>query len=288
MMDITDREFQLLKELLFSLSGIEIAEDKQYLFTTRLIDLLASEKCSSFGDLYRKLILPKSEHSRRLFVESMTTHESGFFRDGHPFRVFYENILPSVSKLRAQQARFLPPRLRILSAGSSFGQEAYSIAICIRRWLSGQSVFLPENVSILGIDISGKAIERAKNARYGDLEIGKNLSADDRRQFFNKQGERWALSDEIKKMVSFQRMSLDRSFDDIGKFDIIFCRNVIIYFPVDVRKRVVEQLHAALAPEGVLFLGSAESLFNICDLFKSVTVGETLYYKAVQTSDADA
>jgi chemotaxis protein methyltransferase CheR len=287
-MDITDREFQLLKELLFNLSGIEIPEEKRYLFTTRLMDLLAHEKCSSFSDFYRKLTLPKSEQSCRLFVESMTTHESGFFRDGHPFRVFCENILPSVAKLRAQQARFLPPRLRILSAGASFGQEAYSIAICIHRWLSGQSVFLPENVSILGIDISSKAIERAKNGHYSDLEIGKNLSAYDRQQFFSKQGERWALSDEIKKMASFQQMSLDRSFSDLGKFDIIFCRNVIIYFPIDVRKRVVNQLHSALVPEGVLFLGSAESLFNISDLFTSVTVGETVYYKSLQTSDTKA
>jgi chemotaxis protein methyltransferase CheR len=251
-----------------------------------LVDLLASEKCSSFGELYRKLSLPKSEQSLRIFVESMTTHESGFFRDGHPFRVFCEVVLPSVSKLRAQQARFLLPRLRILSAGSSFGQEAYSIAICIRRWLSGQSVFLPENVSILGIDISSKAIERARHGLYSDLEIGKNLSAEDRRQFFSKQGERWVLSDEIKKMVSFQQMSLDRSFDNMGKFDIVFCRNVIIYFPVDVRKRVVEQLRSALIPGGVLFLGSAESLFNINDRFTSVTVGETVYYCA--TRDADA
>jgi chemotaxis protein methyltransferase CheR len=277
-MNITEYEFNLLKAFLFNLSGIEIPDDKRYLFSTRLTDLVEAEGCKSFADFYVKLTLKQSDACRRLFVESMTTHESGFFRDDHPFRAFFENVLPSISKRKIAQAHFLSPLLRILSAGCGFGQEPYSIAMCMRRWLSDHTEFPSQNIVIIGIDISDSAIARAKKGLYSELEIGKYLTPEDRKKYFIKKSDRWLLTEDIRKMVSFERNNLDKPFNNFGTFDVIFCRNVIIYFPLEVRKQVVERLRAVLEPEGVLFLGSAESLFNTSNGFASHTVGDSTYY----------
>ena len=280
-MNLTDHEFTLLRQCLLHLSGIEIPVEKRYLFTTRLDDLVMHEKCASFSDLFKKLTAKEGDVCRRHFVESMTTHESGFFRDGHPFQAFLEVALPAIAGRKVGQAHYLSPRLRILSVGSSFGQEPYSIAICVREWLVNQSVFQLQNISIMGIDISHQAIERAKKCVYSKLELGKHLPPKYRENYFVKQGDRWAVSEEIRKMVIFEERNITSSLGDLGKFDIVFCRNVIIYFPLEMRKNVIGKLHGLLEPEGALFLGSAESLFNVSDEFMSRNIGETVYYTAL-------
>jgi chemotaxis protein methyltransferase CheR len=277
-MNISDKEFYLLKEYLLTLSGIDIPEEKRYLFCTRLTDLLHEQGCSSFGDFYAKLTSGQSPLCRRLFVESMTTHESAFFRDGHPYLAFIDTVLPLLSKQKSAQARFLPPTIRVLSAGCGFGQEPYSIAIGMRRFLPTQNAISPQDVAIVGVDISTSAIERAKKGLFTELEIGKYLSIEDRITYFVKKGDRWLLSEEIRRMVAFESRNLDAPISDMGKFDAIFCRNVIIYFPFEVRKQLLKRLRAMLEPEGVLFLGSAESLFNMDAGFSSRSVGETTYY----------
>jgi chemotaxis protein methyltransferase CheR len=277
-MEISDIEFGLLKEFLLRKTGIDIAEEKKYLFTTRLKDLLKNEGCRTFSDFYNLLISEKNKNLVHQVIELMTTHESGFFRDEHPFKTFTENILPRVSKRRAEQALFLPPRLRILSAGCSFGQEPYSIALCIQRWLPTQSVFTQQNIVIMGIDISAITIERAKKGIFSELEIGKQISSQERHKYFNKCGGRWQLCEEIRRMVVFQQANLIKPFDNMGKFDVIFCRNVIIYFSVEGKKTVLENLRQALEPEGILFLGSAESMYNLSTDFPSHNEGRTMYY----------
>jgi chemotaxis protein methyltransferase CheR len=277
-MDISDREFGLLKDYLFRESGIDVAEEKRYLFTTRLSELLIREGCKTFSEFYRVLASGIRDHLTQQVIELMTTHESGFFRDQHPYQVFTDVVLPEASDRRAGQAHFLPPRLRILSAGCSFGQEPYSIALCIRRWLPTQSVFSLQDISIVGVDISDKTIERAKTGIFSEMELGKQLSAPDRQNYFRISGKRWQLLEDIRKMVVFQRVNLMESFDNIGKFDVVFCRNVIIYFSIEGRKTVLGRLRRALEPEGVLFLGSAESLYTLSDDFSSRTEGLTTFY----------
>jgi chemotaxis protein methyltransferase CheR len=279
-MDISDREFGLLKEYLLRESGIDVAEEKRYLFTTRLSDLLRTERCETFSDFYRVLISGTRNHLAQRVIELMTTHESGFLRDEHPYQVFTDAVLPEVSKRRAARAHFLPPRLRILSAGCSFGQEPYSIALCVKRWLPTQAVFSLQDVSIIGVDISGIAIDRAKRGIFSELELGKQLSSQERQTYFRKCGEQWHVCEEIRNMVAFQKFNLIKPFDALGKFDVVFCRNVIIYFSIEERKTVLGCLRRALEPDGILFLGSAESLYNLSTDFISHTYGPTTYYTA--------
>ncbi len=277
-MNISDREFGVLKEYLIQESGIDVTEEKRYLFTTRLSDLLKSEGCKTFSDFFKILSSGKREDLVDNVIALMTTHESGFFRDSHPYQVFKDSILPEVAKRRAAQARFLPPRLRVLSAGCSFGQEPYSIALCIQQWLPTQSVFSLQSVTIMGIDLSALTIEHAKTGIFSNQEIGKQLSSQERQQYFRKHGERWQLCEEIRKMVTFQQVNLIKPFDNLGKFDVIFCRNVIIYFSIEGRKAALGHLRRVLEPEGILFLGSAESLYNLSNEFSSRAVGQTTYY----------
>ncbi|MDD5673717.1 MAG: protein-glutamate O-methyltransferase CheR [Chitinivibrionales bacterium] len=285
-MEITAQEFRLFKDLLLSHSGIEVGEDKSYLFTTRLKDLVECEGCKSFLDLYDKITSGRHENLSQIMVELMTTHESGFFRDAHPFKTFFEVLLPALAESKLAAAHFLPPRLRILSAGCCFGQEPYSIAIGIRRWLAGQGAFRPENIAILGIDISGKALERAQKGVFSDLELGKNLSEAERKAHFVKYGDQWRLADEIKKMVSFERRSLTKALDGLGPFDVIFCRNVIIYFSPEMKKQALRKIGLALEPQGLLFLGVTENMYKISDDYSSHTIGETTYYKVLKHDTA--
>jgi chemotaxis protein methyltransferase CheR len=277
-MDISDREFGLFKRYLFLESGIDVAEEKRYLFTTRLSDLVIQEGCKTFSDFYQVLISGLRKHLFQQVIELMTTHESGFFRDDHPYQVFTDAVLPEVSKRRAAKAHFLPPRVRILSAGCSFGQEPYSIALCVQRWLPTQSVFTVQDITIMGIDISAITLERAKKGVFSELELGKQLSSQERRKYFRKCGEQWQLCEEIRQMVAFQQVNLIKPFDNLGKFDVVFCRNVIIYFSIEGRKTVLGHLRRALEPEGVLFLGSAESLYNLSHGFSSQSKGPATYY----------
>ncbi|MBN1577106.1 MAG: protein-glutamate O-methyltransferase CheR [Chitinispirillaceae bacterium] len=277
-MDISDREFDLLKEYVLRESGIDIAEEKRYLFTTRLSDLLVGEGIMTFFDFYSVLVSGTRSYLVDQLLALMTTHESGFFRDRHPYRVFTDTVLPETAKRRAERARFLPPRLRILSAGCSFGQEPYSIALCVKRWLPTQSVFSEKDITIIGTDISALTIKRAKRGEFSDLELGKQLSSRERQDYFSRNGETWQLCEEIRNMVTFQQVNLLKPFDNLGKFDVVFCRNVIIYFSIEGRKTVVGHLRRVLEPEGTLFLGSAESLYTISNDFTSRAVEQTTYY----------
>jgi chemotaxis protein methyltransferase CheR len=279
-MNITDNEFNLLRKFLFLHSGIEISDEKKYLFTTRLHDVIQDEACGSFTDLYQKLQADKDGHLSCRIVESMTTHESGFFRDGHPYTALANTILPLVAANKIRQAHFMRPRLRLLSAGCSFGQEPYSIAICIDKWLSKQSFFSREDISINGIDISEKALIRARKGVYSELEMGKALSPEDRTRYFEKSGNWWNLTEQIKKMVVFEQMNLERFAEPAGVYDVVFCRNVFIYFPFEIKKMILKRLHASLTPNGILFIGSAENLYNADENFNIVSEGHTTYYQA--------
>ena len=275
---MSDKEFGLFKDHLFRESGIDVPDEKRYLFTTRLSGLLGREGCATFSELYRLLVSGQHSALKRQVIELMTTHESGFFRDDHPYHVVTDVLLPEVSKLRAKQAHFLPPRLRILSAGCSFGQEPYSLAMCVHRWLPTQSVYSQGDITIIGVDISEKAVERAKKGVFSEMEMGKHLTVEDRRTYFQKCKEHWQVCDAIRSMAVFQQVNLMEPFENLGKFDVIFCRNVLIYFSVEGRKTVIARLRRALEPHGFLFLGSAESLFNLSDEFTSHSSGPATYY----------
>jgi len=261
-MQLSDTEFQLLRAMLAKETGIDVPESKQYLFVTRLSDLVEKHGCKSFSEFILLLSGPNRLKLLRSTIEAMTTHESGFYRDPHHFQLLRDSLLPMIAARKAIKAQRLRPAIRILSAGCSYGQEPYTIAMCVDQWLSTQSDFSADEVSITGIDLSTRALERAKQGRYTDLELGTNISALDKDCYFTKQGEYWQISESQCNRVSFLCENLSKPLTSLGKFDVIFCRNVLIYFSAEQRNVVLQQIRDALVSEGVLFLGSTESLFG--------------------------
>ena len=172
----------------------------------------------------------------------------------------------------------MPPRIRILSAGCAAGQEPYTIAMCVNRWLETREEMTWENFGIYGTDISREVLQKANRAVYSELELGKNLPEDFRKEYFSKSKTRWKLKERIKNMVFFSEMNLAENFTSVGRFDIIFCRNVIIYFPIELKKKIFAQFYRIINPGGVLIMGASESIYNLSDDFTIVREGKSTYY----------
>jgi chemotaxis protein methyltransferase CheR len=280
MTEITTIEFDLLKKLLLKISGIEVQENKKYLFTTRLGDYLKKKGYSGFAEFYNRLVSSKDPNLQREFVQSMTTHESSFFRDIRPFTLLTNNLLPTIARASEESARYLKPRIRILSAGCSLGQEPYTIAMCVRNWLQTQKTFTENDVTIIGIDISRRVLDRARKGTYAQNEIGTTVPAHLQENFFTVGPHgTFTVADPIRAMVKFQEHNLTQPITPLGKFDIIFCRNVIIYFPVELQKRILNHFAGQLNRHGAFIMGSSETTYNLCDAFESVHVEDSVYFK---------
>ena len=277
-MNVSDAEFGLLREFLRRETGIDVPESKRYLFSTRLSDLLEKENCRNCSELLLR-IQANEPPLVRATIEAMTTHESGFFREPHHFETLFETLLPALLERKAERSGQASPCLRLLSAGCSFGQEAYTMAICAERWRALRSDKAAVDISIVGIDLSERALERARRGSYTDLELGPHLAKEDRDRYFKRAGEHWHLSASIRDRVSFQCVNLSQPMSIPGKFDVIFCRNVIIYFSRELKITVLERLRSALEPEGALFIGSAESLYGVEVEFAHRTCGQSAYYE---------
>jgi chemotaxis protein methyltransferase CheR len=280
-MQLSENEFQLLRKFLLRETGIDVPEAKQYLFSTRLGELLQKEGCGSFSD-FLVLLTGGRESLIRSTIEAMTTHESGFYRDPFHFQTLVEQILPALALQKVAKRTHKSPCIRILSAGCSYGQEPYTLAMSISNWQSSNPEWTAEDFSITGIDISTRALERARQGRYTDMEIGHNLPIEDRERYFSKNGDQWTLAESLRKRVTFQHVNLSRPIMEMGRFDIIFCRNMIIYFSPEQKTAVLLQLRKILEPAGMLFLGSSESMYGTNVEFLQRTHGKSFYYQAPQ------
>lgn len=278
-MEISEKEFVQLKKLLCRVSGIDIPSNKKYLFETRLSSFLLERGYECFSEFYHVLKADGQKALEKTFVQFMTTHESSFFRDSHPFQLLETKLLPKISARRKAEAVFMPARIRILSAGCSHGQEPYSIAMCVNKWRKKQADgnSTPE-VTIAATDISQNVLERARQGCYTSLEVGSSLPEEYRRNYFISRDGHWEIAECIKQMVTYSELNLSEPFDFPGKFDIIFCRNVIIYFPLDVKQKVIKCFQKALHKEGLLILGASENLFNIQSDFESRSEGNTMVF----------
>jgi len=278
MIEITDTEFAVLKEHLSKVSGIEVPPEKRYLFKTRLSELLETENCPNFSTFYARLSTEGDGILERELVMAMTTHETGFFRDSHPFDCVQRKLLPAIARQQLTSAGKRPVRIRILSCGCSSGQEPYSIAMCVQEWLQSQTRLQREVFTILGVDISRRILERAMRGVYTSAELGATLPEYMRSRYFVARNGLWEVSGEIRRMVNFAEVNLSESFGFMGQFDLIFCRNVIIYFSLELKKKIIEQFRSMLNPGGALILGASESLYPLTNEFVAVHEGPTIYY----------
>lgn len=289
MKEITTVEFNLLREYLANVSGIEVQNNKRYLFEIRLKKLLEDLHCANFSDFYNRLIISKDNILQQRLIQSMTIHETSFNRDIHPFILLEKELLPRIASLRATQANYFAPRIRIFSVGCSQGQEPYTIAMCVHQWLQKQTIYNQDMVSILAVDISAEVLQKARRGFYRTNEIGSSLYPEFINQYFSQKNNGWQVKEKIKNMVIFKELNLALPFEDsIGKFDLIFCRNVIIYFSLALKKKIISRFYHFLNPAGALILGASENLYQLTDDFTTEVAFNSTYYvpkkKCIKTS----
>jgi chemotaxis protein methyltransferase CheR len=279
MIDISDTEFAVLKDHLSKVSGIEVPPEKRYLFKTRLSELLEAQNCPNFSVFYTRLTTENDGILERELVMAMTTHETGFFRDRHPFECLQRKLLPAIVRQRLASAGQRPVRIRILSCGCSSGQEPYSLAICVREWLETQSRLKSNDFTVLGVDISRRILDRATRGIYTTAELGESMPEYIKSRYFVPRNEGWEIAGDIRKMVNFAEVNLAESLGFMGQFDLIFCRNVIIYLTYGLKRKIIQQFRNMLNAGGALFLGASESLYPLTDEFVVVHDGPTMYYQ---------
>lgn len=264
-------DYAFLAELLRKESGLSLGEGKEYLITGRLNPIAASLGLTDLEGLIQRLRFRPDRSLVQTVCEAMTTNESMFFRDGKPFDNLRETLLPALI-----QARRHVRRLRIWCAACSTGQEPYSIAMLIKADVPQLGGW---NIEILGTDISSKALERARAGRYTQFEVQRGLPVQMLVRFFKQEGREWVIAPEIREMATFREFNLLQPYNEFGDFDLIFCRNVLIYFDAPTKSGVLRRLARALNTEGYLLLGSAETVLGLSDEFELAAKGISAYRK---------
>ena len=264
---MTPFDYDFLRKLLKERSGLDLSADKQYLVESRLIPLARRAGLPGLAELVAKIKAGAGTLTSDV-VEAMTTNETFFFRDKIPFDHLREAILPALVQARASRRS-----LRIWCAASSTGQEPYSIAMCVKEFaaLSGW------RVEIVATDLSQEVLEKSKAGLYSQFEVQRGLPIQMLVKYFAQTGELWQLNADIRAMVQHRQLNLLQDFSHLGTFDVIFCRNVLIYFDQETKVGIFERLSRMLEPDGVLALGAAESVVGISDAFKPYPERRGLY-----------
>lgn len=280
-MSLNSQDIDAISGLVMELCGVYLDESKAYLIETRLQDLMQRSGCADYVEFARRARYGNDGKLTRQIVDVITTHETLFFRDEAPFAALRNKVLPDVFD-RAERAA-IPRRVRIWSAACSTGQEPYSIAMTIRELLPDTSRW---DIMILATDVSDAAVQTASKATYQPHEIERGLPALKLNTYFQRDGQNWKVRDELRALVSFRRFNLHDSFAGLGTFDVIFCRNVAIYFTPEGRRSLFLRLADCLHPEGYLFSGSSELLFDLGPRFEPHHHCRTVYYRPNQPAPA--
>jgi chemotaxis protein methyltransferase CheR len=276
MIKISPDEYKVTTEYIYELSGIMLAAGKTYLVETRLSPLVEECGCASFSEFYFKAKADRSRALENRIINAITTRETLFFRDTAPFELLQYKILPELIDVkRAQGSIYGKIPIRIWSAACSTGQEAYSAAMALKEMLPDMSAY---DIRILGTDISDAAVAAASYGTYNRFEIERGLSQGKLSKYFETRGDDWKVKDEIRLMTSFRKFNLFHDLHALGQFDIVFCRNVAIYFTAEDRKQLFHRIADILPAHAALIIGSSEYLAGVCDRFKSNTHMKSVYY----------
>ena len=266
-MTLSDYEF--LRKLLKERSGLDLSPDKQYLVESRLVPLARRIGLPGITDLVQKIKAGSAEALTADVVEAMTTNETFFFRDKIPFDHLRETMLPALLQARAGRRA-----LRIWCAASSTGQEPYSIAMCLKEFGAPLAGW---RIEILATDLSQGVLEKSKSGLFSQFEVQRGLPIQLLVKHFTQVGELWQLNADIRAMVQHRQLNLLHDFGHLGTFDVIFCRNVLIYFDQDTKSGIFERLAKVVEPDGFMALGAAESVVGISDAFKADPERRGLY-----------
>ncbi len=265
---MTPQDYEYLRKILKERSGLDLSADKQYLVESRLVPLARKAGFAGIPELVAKM-KSGAEALTVDVVEAMTTNETFFFRDKIPFDHLRETILPALMQTRASRKL-----IRIWSAASSTGQEPYSIAMCLKEKAAQLAGWRFE---IVATDLSQEVLEKSKAGIYSQFEVQRGLPIQLLVKYFTQTGELWQINADVRGMVQHRPLNLLQDFSHLGKFDVIFCRNVLIYFDQDTKANIFERMGKMVEPDGMLMLGAAESVVGISDAFRPYPEKRGLY-----------
>lgn len=265
-------DYDTFRSFLEEACGIVLGDNKHYLVTSRLNRLIGEFSFPSLGRMLDELQKNNNVALKERIIDAMTTNETMWFRDTYPFDILKESIFPEFAK------KSINP-LRIWSAASSTGQESYSISMTLHEFQLANPGLFKGRLEILGTDISPSVIRSAQQARYDELSIVRGLSDERRDRFFNKAENLWEVKPEIRGCVRFTELNLLQNYTLMGKFDIIFCRNVLIYFSSELKTDILTRMAQALNPGGYLFLGGSESPTGYCNAFEMRRLPQGVIYQ---------
>ena len=265
---MTPLDYEFLRKLLKERSGLDLSPDKQYLVESRLVPLARKVNLPGITELVQKM-KAGSEALTSDVVEAMTTNETFFFRDKVPFDHLRDTMMPALLQARASRRS-----LRIWCAAASTGQEPYSIAMCLKELGAALAGW---RVEIIGTDLSQAVLEKSRAGIFSQFEVQRGLPIQLLVKHFTQVGELWQINADIRAMVQYRQLNLLHDFAQLGTFDVIFCRNVLIYFDQETKVRIFERLAKAVEPDGFMVLGAAESVVGISDAFKPYPERRGLY-----------
>ncbi|MEH6625160.1 MAG: protein-glutamate O-methyltransferase CheR [Motiliproteus sp.] len=267
--------FQLFRGFLEDACGILLGDNKEYLVSSRLSGIMHDKQCSTLEELVQQMKRPGGQRLKESVVDAMTTNETLWFRDIHPYNILEQKLLPEIAAKLGSQP------LKIWSAACSSGQEPYSISMIVELFKRGKPGQLRGGERITATDISASMLEHARQGCYDLLALGRGLSKDRLEQHFVKEADgRWKVKPCIQTRVDFKPLNLLGNYAILGKFDVVFCRNVLIYFSSDVKEQILRKIHATLKPGGYLLLGASESLGKLTDLYEMVHCSPGIIYRA--------
>ena len=270
-MPLAAYEFDFVREVVREHVGIQLDSWKTNLVETRLAAIARDERLAGVDDLMRNLRARVRGPLATRVVEALLTTETSFFRDMHPFEAMRQFILPELVMQRQAQRR-----LTVWSAGCASGQEIYSVAMLIREHFPS---LLDWSLQLVGTDVSSAMLAKATQGRYSELEINRGLPAAALVKNFEQHGLEWQIKLELRAMVEFSQMNLAGSWRALPKMDIIFLRNVLVYFDVEKKREILAKVRRQLNPDGFLFLGGAESTINLDDQFQPTYFGPAVVYR---------
>lgn len=273
-MSMNDQDFKFFEELLKRESGLIVTKEKMYLLESRLLPVAQKAGLAGLDALAQKMRTGRDPELQRQVIEGMTTNETSFFRDNTPFQRLKEDLLPYYLKARSVQKS-----LRIWSAACSSGQEPYSLAMMLKETpaLAGW------RIEIVATDLSMDILAQAKAGSYSQFEIQRGLPIQYLVKYFAQQGDKWNVKDDLKSMITFKTANLLGDFSGLGQFDLVFCRNVLIYFDVATKAKVLGAIKGVTKQDGALFLGGAETVIGISDAFKPTPEVKGVYVRADST-----
>ena len=265
---MTPLDYEYLRKLLKDKSGLDLSADKQYLIESRLLPLSRKAGLSSISELVQKMKGGSTAIIDQV-VEAMTTNETFFFRDKVPFDHFRDSIMPEIIKARAARKS-----IRIWCAAGSTGQEPYSLAMCLKEMSAALSGW---RIEIIATDLSQEVLEKSRAGIYSQFEVQRGLPIQMLVKYFKQTGELWQVNSDVRAMIQHRQLNLLNDFSQLGVFDVIFCRNVLIYFDQDTKINIFGRLAKTMEADGFLVLGAAETVVGLTDVFKPFPDKRGLY-----------